>query len=227
MLIKDQSNVYRDLAEKRVKPHYAEAQICEVSLFNEGCLITDFEVIEYQAISMEAAKNHWKVPFSLDTFQAYCNTIVASRVAWTLNAMDHVIVYPTDDIIVPGLLDTICKQIGVCTNTKLGVTLKPQLVTGVKLLSKDEMEQVSFFLRSLDNYIGAEGYVRDKSGVYDFMTMQLIDNQVKNPTMDPHPVYSLLASIIGPKLIASVLTPMVVYGDSDIYRSLLWQLTSC
>ena len=225
------SSAIREIAERQVKAHYSSAQTLEVDFLVEGSLIDDYAVIEYQAISMASAKFHWKVPFSMGDFIKYCKTIVASRIAWTINLMESVIVYPTDNIMVPSLIDNICKQIGVCTNTKLGITLKPKMcpteVDGTSLVLKhEEMEKISFFLTSLSDYVGARGYLRDKSGVWDFMTMQLIENQIKNPSIDPHPVYSVFAAVIGPRLIGSALNPLVTYGDLDVYRSLLWQLTS-
>lgn len=223
-------NTFRNLAERNVKPHYVEMQEIEVDFFTEGNLITDYAEVEFKAISYEASKFNWSVPFSQEEFIQYCKVIVTSRIAWILGDTPHLKFRPTDNIMTPSLIDAICKQIGLCVNTKLGVILKPKMPSFVTSdtwkVDMNKMMEISYFLTSMDNYVGARGYLRDKQGVWDFMTMQLIDNQIKNPTMDPHPVYSVFAAVIGPKMISSVLSPLVKYGDLDVYRGLLWELTS-
>lgn len=226
----DCPSAFRDLAERNVKPHYAEMQEIEVDFFTEGNLIQDYAEVEFKAIKFEASKFNWEVPFTQKEFIQYCKAIVVSRIAWVLGDSEQLKFRPTDNVMTPSLIDAICKQIGLCTNTRLGVILKPKMpsFTSTKEWKVDmnKMNEISFFLHSMDNYVGARGYLRDKQGVWDFMTMQLIDNQIKNPTMDPHPVYSVFAAVIGPKMISSVLSPMVKYGDLDVYRGLLWELTS-
>lgn len=215
----------RDFAEKNVAPHYVEAQTVQVDFFTEGNLIEEYCNVEYQAIQYALEKMNGKVDFTVDEFLLYCKTMVFSRISWVLN--NRPTVHPTEHIMVPSFLMNIIMQIGVANDLSLGITVVPANVPEVfSPMPMDRMRKISLRLESLTGYEGGFGYPRDKAGSWDFMTMTMINNDIKRHDANAHPVYALMASVVGPKLITSVLNPIVTYGSTNIFEGLLWQLTS-
>lgn len=222
--MQNNSNVtkFRSLAEQNSAPVFISMQEETVSFLNEGSLIDKYAEIEYAAI--EYAMKNQTMPFTKEKFVQYCTTIVVSRIQYVLNKKP--IVYPTDHIMVPSFLMNIIMQIGIAQDLKLGLSVRPAEPEEVSTLAIEEIRKISFYLEALKGYEGGFGYPRDKAGSWDLMTMQLIDNEIQRHDAEAHPVYALMASVIGPKLIESVLSPLVRYGDCTLFEGLLWQLTS-
>lgn len=216
---------FRKLAKERVVPKYDTHQEVEVNFFSADSLIEQFASVEYQALDYNARKTGGEVPFTIEEFKAYCNSIVASRIQWVRG--ERYIYHPNDPIVSPSFLAVICMNIGIAMELTKGITLRPASIpTDVKVFSKKEMEPISFYLASLGNYDGAKGYLKDKSGSWEFMSMQLIDGKIRNENADTHPVYAIMASVVGPLMVNSVLSPLVYYGDITLFEGLLWELTS-
>lgn len=216
---------FRDFAERNVAPHYVEAQTVTVNFFEEGNLIEEYCNIEYQAISYALEKSNGAVDFTKEQFLLYCKTMVYSRVAWVLNKRP--LVHPTEHLIVPSFLMNIIMQIGVAQDLSLGITVQPSTVPeDFEGMEMSEMRKISMRLESLSGYEGGFGYPRDKAGAWEFMTMSLINGDIRRHDAKAHPVYALMASVVGPKLIESVLSPIVTYGSNSLFEGLLWQLTS-
>lgn len=214
---------FRDLAEKSVAPQFKEATKVEVDFLSEGNLIEKYCEIEYYAIEYALRKVVSTVEFTKKEFVQYCKTLLASRIEYVLGGKPTV--YPTDHIMVPSFLENILMQIGEAMDLSLGIRILPKKIT-LTPMSLENMRKISMRLESLDGYEGGFGYPRDKTGSWDFMTMTLVNNDIRRHDAQAHPVYALMAAVVGPKLISSVLSPMVTYGTTDLFEGLLWQLTS-
>jgi hypothetical protein len=216
---------FRDFAEKHVAPQFVEAQTVEVEFFEEGNLIESYCNIEYQAVQYAVEKMNGSLNFTTDEFLHYCKTMVYARINWVINAKPSV--HPTEHLMVPSFLMNIIMQIGLVQDPSLGLTITPASVpTSFIPMDRGRMMQISMRLESISGYEGGFGYPRDKSGAWDFMTMTLINNDIKRHDSQAHPVYAIMASVVGPKLVTSVLSPIVTYGSSSMFEGLLWQLTS-
>lgn len=216
---------FRDFAEQNVAPHYVEAQTIGVEFFNEGNLIEEYCNVEFQAIQYALEKANGKVDFSKEEFLLYCKTMVYSRISWVLNQKPTV--HPTEHIMVPSFLMNIIMQIGIASDLSLGITVEPaNTPKDFSPMPMEKMRRISMRLESLSGYEGGFGYPRDKTGAWDFMTMTLINNDIRRHDANAHPVYAMMASVVGPKLITSVLSPIVNYGSTSTLEGLLWQLTS-
>lgn len=216
---------FRDFAEQNVAPHYVEAQTIEVEFFNEGNLIEEYCNVEFQAIQYALERANGKVDFSKEEFLLYCKTMVYSRISWVLNQKPTV--HPTEHIMVPSFLMNIIMQIGIASDLSLGITVEPaNTPKDFSPMPMEKMRRISMRLESLSGYEGGFGYPRDKTGAWDFMTMTMINNDIRRHDATAHPVYAMMASVVGPKLITSVLSPIVNYGSTRTLEGLLWQLTS-
>lgn len=215
---------FRSLAEKNVAPSFIKAQDVQVTFLSEGNLIDKYSDIDYKALEYELKTQ--PLDFTMEEYRMYNRAVVKSRVDYVSGIKP--LIHPTDHIAVPAFLENIVMQIGLCQDLKLGVTIKPAPIEDddSSSLALDKIRSISMRLESIPGFACGFGYPRDKSGSWDFMTMQLIDNQIVRHESTAHPVYALMAAVVGPKLIQSVLNPLVRYGDSNIFEALLWQLTS-
>lgn len=211
---------------EQIKAHFDEMQVVKVEMQLDKAVLNDFIQVEFRAIQVEAQKLHIALPFNEERFKKYCLTFIVSRVNWVNGDMRSVIIRPEAHIMCPALLDAVCKNIGLVLEISQGLKLEPTLPKGVETLTETEMEEVSFYLQSIPTYVGGWGYIKDKSGSWEFMSMQLVEQAIMNEQAH-HPAYSLLAAIVGPKWIGAATAPRIKYGDLTMYRSLLWQLTTC
>lgn len=217
------SNKFRDVAEHNVAASYISQQTYEVDMLGSDCLIDQFAKVEYSAINAEVTRTGGVVTFSENDFVLFCRQAVITRVHWVLG--EKYLTHPNDKIMIPSFLMNIIMQIGLAYEVRLGITLKPK--AGLKdVLTIDKVREISFFLRSIKSYDGGLGYLKDKTGVWDFMSMTLVNNQIQRYNADAHPVFALMASVVGPKLVQSVLSPLVRYGDMNFFEGLLWELTT-
>lgn len=232
---------FQKVAEAKVTPQPIQQSVVEVEFCGEGSLIGKFATVEYSAIESQICSQGGVVPFSEEEFLTYCRTIVYSRISWVNN--QPYVMHPLEKVMVPGFLSDVCMNIGTALDVSLGITLKPKMVGQMDsrkdgedrvscairsygLMSLDEMKRISGFLRAIPGYRGALGYLKDKSGTFDFMSMQLVDGVIAHHDAKVHPVYALLASVVGPHMVASALSPLVRYGDSAFLSNLLWEVTS-
>lgn len=225
-----------DELAKPLKPHFEEQEVVDVTITPSEGILDDFAETEYAAINLATEKSNATFPFDVDTFKKFCVTYVVSRIAWINNQPEHMIVRPDDQVIVPALLDTVLKNIGIVYETTQGLVLKPTIdYDSCETLSKDKMLEISFYLRAIDSYVGATGYIKDKSGSWEFMSMQLVVKTINDKEgsyiysldKDNHPVGAILAAIVAPKVLVATLSPRANYGNLTFFKSLLWELTSC
>lgn len=233
--------VYRKVAETNVQPFPNTQQTIKVELCGDGSLMDKFAAVEYSAIQAHIQSKGGMIPFDDDKFKRYCRTYIQSRVGWSTGK--PYIIHPLEKVICPAFISTVCMNIGIAVDVSLGITLTPvmketgatipegasreeTLIAMYDVLSLDEVKAISLFLRSIPEYHGSLGYLKDKSGIFDFMSMQLIDGIISHHDAKAHPVYALMASVVGPHLVASALSPLVRYGDSAFLSNLLWEVTS-
>jgi hypothetical protein len=213
----------RDASES-IKPSYLVAQKVIVEFFPTMGALESYVNVEYSAIQLESQREGVDVTFTEEEFAKYCNTLIQSRVAWVNGDMRNVIIHPQDHIACPSLLDAILKNLGIVFDTRQGLTLVPH-VTDLPILTRDRMHEISFILFAMQGYICGTGYIADKSGTVEFMSMQL-ETETLVSELNVHPAYSTLASVVGPTWTGVNSAPRIKYGDLSVYKELLWQMTS-
>lgn len=216
---------YRDFAEKKVAPTFKKANIIEVEFLTEGCLIEKYSKVEYAAISYALCQGAKNDLFTEDEFLLYNKSAVYSRIGW-VNSSGFSF-GPNDHIMIPSFLMNIIMQIGKTQDSSLGLTVIPKdAPKDFKPMDIDRMREISMWLENLSGYEGGFGYPSDKSGSFEFMTMTLVDNEIRRHDSKAHPVYAMMASVVGPKYVATILSPIITYGNTEMFEGLLWQLTS-
>lgn len=221
----------RGLAERNCKTMFRQFMQCEVSFLGEGCLIDEYINIEYTAL--EIAMEDKAIGFTKDEFYAYCKGLVVARIDYV--ADNHPVIKPQAHLAVPAFLMNIISQIGLANDATLGISVTPKTVDEKFIVKENAKEgqitvakaqEISLRLENIKSYACGFGYSNDKKGSWDFMTMQLIENEVCRHDATAHPVYALMASVVGTHLISSVLNPLVTYGSTALFKDLLWQLKS-
>jgi hypothetical protein len=216
-----------EAAATRIKPSFCESTEVEVQLSVTNQVYLEYVNAEFTALKYQVERSGGNVPFDFATFQKYCNTFIVSRVKWVNRKVNYdLIIHPNDKVLNPSLLDNVCKNIGEAMETKLGLILIPTLPDGIEVLTLQEVKKISLFLASIEGYIGGLGYLKDKSGAWSFMSMQLVSDAIMNVDDQAHPAYSVLAAIVTPIWLKAALVPRVKYGDLSFYQGLVWELTS-
>jgi len=232
---------YKKLVNSRLIPVPRSYDEIDVTFeVGEGTMLMEYADIEYQALCARIQLTGGEVPFSDEEFRSYIKTLLYSRVAWVRNV--KYIIHPNDPIVVPAFLSVVLMNIGNAEDVSLGVRLIPRIEGMVDekgvvkpletirddlgLLEVFNMRKISNYLQSVDGYNYSKGYIKDKSGVFDFMSMQVVENYIVHHNADSHPVYALMASILQPHMVASVLSPLVKYGSVSFLHGLLWEVTA-
>lgn len=209
----------------RIIPSPADFETIEVKVLTDGSLIDKFAEVEYNALEIAFAHAKTGVPFTKDEFVNYCKSYIKDRVEWVDGNRSEMQFRPEERIAAPALLYVISSNIGKAYDVSRGLTLVPK--TEYKhVLSKEQRLKISMFLQSIDTYEGALGYLKDKNGSWDFMSMQVIDNFICNENANAHPVYAFIASVVGPIQLQSALKTYVQYGNLDLLSELLWEFAS-
>lgn len=161
-----------------------------------------------------------ELPFTAEELNRYIDGLVCLRVDYVNG--HRVSVMPTDGIAVPSFLSLILSNLGLARDTSMGVELYPE-VEQPYTVDPDFMWKISRMIRLITN-LGieyAEGYLRSRDGSFEFMSMTLLGDYVRTWTKESHPVYALLASVVGLRGIEAVLSPRIVYGMVDHMSSLI------
>lgn len=215
----------RKSVSAKVIPSPKGFETIEVEVLTDESLIDKFAKIEYAALEIAFAHSRTGLPFTEEEFTDYCKSIVKDRVAWVRNDRQAMHFRPEFRIAVPALLYVVTSNIGNAYDVVRGITLKPT-TSYQHVLTKDRREEISMFLQSIPSYEGALGYLKDKNGTWDFMSMQTINAFIWNENAQAHPVYSFIAAVVGPKQLQSSLQTYVKYGNIDLLSELLWEFTS-
>jgi len=172
----------------------------------------------------------WRMPFAKEELLAYCCALVAMRVAYCQGK--RVSIRPTDRIAVPSFLSVVLSNVGLTRDVELGIELRPIVKPAAEPNPhEDDVEWLEGMSRKIKTLapLGveyAEGYSRSRDGSYDFMTMALLEGEMRNIAKKPHPVYALLASTLGVRGIETVLSPRVTYGSVGHFASLVRNLAA-
>lgn len=202
----------------------------EVDVLPKG--LVEYTEEEYYAIENTVTANGKSFPedITLEKFRAYCMYCIMQRVKWVRNERPDF--RPQDNLIFPSLLAVISENVGEVTADREALVIRPVITKETEdyinaNITKPEVERISRFLeKSVPGYQGSKGYVKSKIGVADYMLMQVVQGIVSSTRHDSHPVYALLADILGIKIIDSALNPTQKYGESVYFGALMSQLTT-
>lgn len=245
----DQTKNIEKVIEGNISPQPAVWQDIDAEFNLNAMGLREFAEIDYAAMEAKCIEKNIVIPFTFDEYYAYLRTFAYSRIMWTSYGSGYV-VHPMDRIIVPSFINVLLSNIGICTNNIYGLTIKPKvskdsLVDGYEwkdkrtiedsilmfgLLSKDDMLKMSNYLNVIPGLSKAYGYLKDKTGIFDFMTMmcEVVGNEVTiySYTPDIHPVYAFLASVLESNFRCSVLAKAIEYGHLTHLKSLYWKVVS-
>lgn len=182
----------------------------------------------YVSFTTSVAARGGTLPFDEVRFGLYLETVLASRIAHCRG--ERTILRPTDRVNIPSFFSAAIAQIGRVDLSADGLTLIPRLgraENAPPLLTPAEVFLISNALAVLERfgYTFADGYDRDRYGSEEFMTLELVANQVLGDRRDRHPVYAVFAAVLGNSGIQSVLRGRRRYGDIGLFRSLITRFT--
>lgn len=187
---------------------------------------------EYFAIDNAVTQNGKTFDaFTQDELKWYVMYCILQRVLWVRNEGPEF--RPQDPLWFPSIIAVICQNIGIVSADREGVIITPDIDEDVKAqiklnMTKERAQVISRYLeKSVPGYQGAKGYVKSKEGCADFMLMQVLADEVKSPRHDSHPVYALLASFVGVKLVDSSILPTQKYAETKYLKVLMSEVTSC
>lgn len=242
----NQTDKYQKLV-KGVEKQNVHWQTLSVSVLNEGCLIDEFAKEDYFAIETKVSLNGGRLNFSVEEYKQFCRTFVIERTKW-VNGVSCI--HPkTPGMYIPAFISVILLNIGQATDYSLGIQLTPEIPKDKNSMDIKQIQRISSTLKNIQGFDGSTEMPQDKSGCFDFMSMQLVQtkisqgetsvtlNEVQHHNADSHPVYAFLSSVVGTKLVTTAiegaeksqiygLDAMVRYGNTDMYGGLLCQVTS-
>jgi hypothetical protein len=216
------------IVEGSVIQEPVDYQIIEVFHDITNPLFAELAHQYFVSFSTSVAARGGTLSFDETRFRLYLETILASRIAHCRG--ERTILRPTDRVNVPSFFSAAIAQIGRVDLSADGITLIPQLrraQSATPLLSPAEVFAVSNALAVLERFgfTFADGYDRDRYGSEEFMTLELIGNQVLGDRRDRHPVYAVFAAILGNSGLKSVINGRRRYGDIGMFRSLVVRFT--
>lgn len=210
------SNILSE-AESMVTPQPTSYDVVKVNFSTSSCVLQSYLDAQYTQYDSAVAMSGGKLPFSKETFTRYCATIVASRINWTVGIKANV--HPRSKTRVPAFLSTCLSSIGVVEIPEKGLRLVPHFVDEeVELLSESEVNQISSQLVLLESrgFTFSEGFIIDKVGSMQVMTMQVVENKVLSADTSAHPIASVIAGTFAIQGLATLLgeqTFRVQYAD--------------
>lgn len=219
---------YQELAQKLVLPSVKDYIRVEVSVDINASLLMTYVHSLHASLEAKVMTHGGTLSFSEDELLRYCQTLVVARVKYVRN--ERHAVSPRDRVAVPSFLSVVLQNLGEVTEHGIGLTLTPVVTFGEDFvpMSGDEVFAFANKLRVLGpfGFEYADELPRDRNGSFDFMTVQFIENEVVSHTSNPTPAVALLASLLQLKMLESVFTPRVRYGDVTLFRRIIEQLSS-
>ena len=206
--------------ENRIQPLPVSPEYLDVKISVQTDLYISYIDSFFDVIASTVPRD---LPMTKEDFTNYVTTIVYSRVCWVNRKVGQYIVHPSVKLAVPSFISVVLANIGLASDSKLGVSLTPVMDKPEVLLSESELVGISNILSSLTNsgFVFGTGYARDKYGSWDFMAMQIVidkasgRSQVLRHDSESHPVYAVMASVLIVSNLATVLSPRVRYGFVD------------
>jgi len=184
----------------------------------------------YMTLGVEADARGFDLKFSLEDLTSAIEHVLFSRITYVRGERAKEWFRPTDtSIYLPSALHVVFSNIGKAEDKDIGVYLEPKFVPSKSFKldfekAKKTMAQLAVFEHW--GFTFARGFLRDKKGDFEFMTMQLIETTIMRHNKEAHPVKALLASFFLKGAIESVLTPRVTYGNYQLLERLVENLVS-
>lgn len=227
-----------DTNTEQVLVNLSPGVVGELSRFNVG-------PVEFQRVSVEFSVNteilrqyaealvdnlqnsDTSIASVIDTelMVKYLNTLLKLRID-TVNRSKDRYAYldacpmPT----VPAFFSVYLENVGQARDTTIGVDLFP-IFKG----SSDDVLDVASFQRVSNSLarFGRAGFEfttrlpRDVKGSWELMSMQALNDEIRNHDGKAHLVYALLASLVGQTITETVLLPRVSYGQTGRFAGLV------
>jgi hypothetical protein len=198
------SNILSE-AESMITQQPVSYDEVEVSFSTSSAVLQSYLDAQFSQYEATVSMSGGKLPFSKEVFIRYCATIVASRVNWAAGRKASV--HPRSRTRVPAFLSTCLSSIGVVEIPEKGLRLVPVFKDEIEELTESEINRLSNQLSLLESrgFTFSEGFVADKVGSVQVMTMQVIENSVLSTSAEAHPIASVIAGTFAVQGLALIL----------------------
>jgi hypothetical protein len=164
-----------------------------------------------------------KATFTVEDMDRYLKTLVQVRIKMVSRA--KVEFTWKDTIAIPAFFALLLSKIGKSTDYTLGVTIVPKFdETDFKAMEFKEVRNFSNKLFSAARRFRFElatQLPRDLNGDWEFMSMQLVEGQIRHHSGDPAPYKAVLASVFAWNGLNALLLPRVIYGYTNTWIPLI------
>jgi hypothetical protein len=214
-------------AVKKETEYYGSptAEIDEIEVSTNVDSAVYREYVEQFVLNLSSAQEIEGVEtvFTLEDMDRYLRTLVLVRVKMVCR--EKVDFGWKDTIAIPAFFALLLSKIGKSTDYTLGVTIVPKFDD----LSFDPMEfkEVRAFSNKLFSasrrfrFELSTQLPRDLKGDWEFMSMQLFEDQIRHHTGEAAPYKAVLASVFAWKGLEAVLLPRVIYGYTKTWLPLI------
>lgn len=216
----------RKFSEGAIQPVPFEFDRVSVSINPNAQVFTTYVETLFQELDSATTLMGGGLPFTHEQLLAYCQNLVKIRVDFVNR--NRAMFGPTDKLAVPAFLSVVLENIGLAEDLDRGLELYPTLVPFESAMDVSAMSAMSTRLKTLSRYgfEYADGYSRDRSGSWEFMTMSLIEGYVRSLSREAHPVYALMASVFAVHGVEAAISPRVTYGSEANFIRLVRQLAT-
>jgi hypothetical protein len=201
----------------------AEIDEVEVSTNMDSAVYREY--VEQFALNLSSAQEIEGVEtaFTIDDMNRYLRTLVQVRVKMV--SREKVDFGWKDSIAIPSFFALLLSKIGKSTDYTLGVTIVPKFDDSDFVpMEFKEVRAFSNKLFSASRRFRFElstQLPRDLKGDWEFMSMQLMEDQIRHHSGDPAPYKAVLASVFAWKGLEVVLLPRVIYGYTNTWLPLI------
>lgn len=172
----------------------------------------------YKAFERTWMNEHLSPTFTVDEFSSYIETLFALRCnLMTESPKQYSKVLK--QVKIPALLYLVMESLGEVEVKDYGLTLIPKWGGKGKMMSVDDVKEISLKLQELEDYGHemARGLPSSNEGSMDFMMMQVIDDVVRTAVPSSHPVYALLRSFVKMASFQDLVIPRIHFLEQDEY----------
>jgi hypothetical protein len=165
--------------------------------------------------------------FKLEDMHSYLRTLVQVRVKMVNR--ERVDFSWKDTIAIPAFFCLLLSKVGKATDYTLGVTIIPTFDhSDFVPMSFSDVRQFSNKLMAASKRFKFEiatQLPRDLKGDWEFMSMQLVEEQIRHHSGDPAPYKAVLASVFAWKGLNTILLPRVIYGYTNTWLPLIRRMS--
>lgn len=176
----------------------------------------------FAELKMTAVIHGGKLDVTQEQLRNYIRTLIKARVGVVTRTT------PWKDerfrrhgaFVIPAFISLYLEKIGLTKDELLGVELVPTFESQEPMKYED-FQKVESILRRFRNYGFEYATVlpRERSGSWDMMVIQTVNDQMVSHNGAQHAVNALLASLVANTVLAAVLMPKCSYGYTDRMRS--------